>query len=152
MPSRKLITRVLDSVFHPALRTHQLHPIPASLVAYSNSSNPFTDSPHITTFDNIIWKVFKKTLKTSLISNDAALKEVHNCIPNNNEERFKRINPYIHAYWRDLHVRSGCVCIDEKIAIPIVLWKTLLKTYMLVTRVWYVWPLINGGHSWIGNW
>ena len=33
----------------------------------------------------------------------------------------KKFNPYIHSYWRDLHVRSGCVRIDEKITIPIVL-------------------------------
>ena len=33
----------------------------------------------------------------------------------------KKLNPYIHSFWRDLHVRSVCVSIDEKKAIPIFL-------------------------------
>ena len=49
------------------------------------------------------------------------LKEVRDCILTNNESRLKSLNPYIHSYWKDLHVRSGCVCIDEKVAIPNVL-------------------------------
>ena len=28
------------------------------------------------------------------------------------------VNPYLFSYWRDLHVRSGCVCVDERLAIP----------------------------------
>ena len=40
----------------------------------------------------------------------------------NNQARLKELNPYIHFY---LHVRSGCVCIDEKVTIPIVLQQGL---------------------------
>ena len=28
------------------------------------------------------------------------------------------MNPYLFSYWRVLHVRSGCVCVDERVAIP----------------------------------
>ena len=57
---------------------------------------------------------------------DAVLKEVRDCILTNNESRLKALNPYIHPYWRDLHVRSGCVCIDEKVAIPNVLREAMI--------------------------
>ena len=26
--------------------------------------------------------------------------------------------PYIHNHWKDLHVKNGCVCVVDKIAIP----------------------------------
>ena len=37
------------------------------------------------------------------------------------------MNPYIHSYWRELHVRSGCVCIDENVAIPNDLREALIE-------------------------
>ena len=53
-----------------------------------------------------------------LTSKDAVLKEVRDCILQNDEQRCKDVNPYMHSYWRDLQFRSGCVCIDERVAIP----------------------------------
>ena len=91
---------------------------PTSPTHSSNASTPLTPSPHVPTFDYIVSKIFSKSLIASLTSKDAVLKEVRDCILTNNEARLKAINPYIHSYWRDLHVRSGCVCIDEKVAIP----------------------------------
>ena len=91
---------------------------PTSPVYSSNASTPLTPSPHVPKFEDILSKIFNKSLIASLTSKDAVLKEVRDCILNNNESRLKALNPYIHSYWRDLHVRSGCVCIDEKVAIP----------------------------------
>ena len=34
------------------------------------------------------------------------------------EDRYKQISPYIHTFWKDMHVKNGCVCIDDRIAIP----------------------------------
>ena len=70
----------------------------------------------------------------------------------NNERRLKALNPYIHSYWRDLHVRCGCVCIDETIAIPNVLREALIEDIhsshpgtwgmvCLATHCW--WPYMN---------
>ena len=92
----------------------------------STASTPLTPSPHVPTFDYIVSKIFNKSLIAPLTSKDAVLKEVRDCILTNNESRLKAINPYIHSYWRDLHVRSGCVCVDEKVAIPNVLREALL--------------------------
>ena len=88
----------------------------------------------------------------SLTSKDAVLREVRDCIVKNNESRLKALNPYKHSYWRDLHVRSGCVCIDERVEIPNVLREALiddihsshLGTWGMIcmaTHCW--WPYMN---------
>ena len=103
-----------------------LNTTPTSPTHSSNASTPLTPSPHVPTFEYIVSKIFNKFLIASLTSKDAVLKEVRDCILTNNEIRLKAINPYIHSYWRDLHVRSGCVCIDERVAIPNVLREALI--------------------------
>ena len=49
---------------------------------------------------------------------DSIVKEVGDCVILNDEDRLKNISPYIHSYWRDMSVKHGCLCIDEKMAIP----------------------------------
>ena len=98
---------------------------PTSPALSSNVSTPLTPSPQIPTFDHIVNKIFSKSLIASLTSKDAVLKEVRDCILTNNESCLKELNQYNHSYWRDLHVRSGCVCIDEMVAIPNVLQEAL---------------------------
>ena len=100
---------------------------PTSPTHSSNASTPLTPIPHVPTFDYIVSKILIKTLIASLTSEDAVLKEVQDCILTNNESRLKALNPYIFSYWRDLHVRSGCVCIDEKVAIPNVLREAIIE-------------------------
>ena len=92
----------------------------------SNASTPLTPSPHVPTIDYIVSEIFNKSLIAWLTSKDAVLKEVRDCILTNNESRLKALNPYIHSYWRDFHVRSGCVCIDGKVSIPNVLREALI--------------------------
>ena len=54
----------------------------------------------------------------SLTTKDAILKEIRDCILTENEDRCKQISPYIHSFWKDLHVENGWVCIDDRIALP----------------------------------
>ena len=54
----------------------------------------------------------------SLTSEDAILKDVRDCVNTGNEDRCRQIRPYIHNYWKDLHVKNGCVCVDDRINIP----------------------------------
>ena len=54
----------------------------------------------------------------SLTTKDAILKEIRECILTDNEDRCKQISPYIHSFWKDLSVKNGCVCIDDRIALP----------------------------------
>ena len=63
-------------------------------------------------------KIFSSTLMASLTSKDAILNEIKDCILTENENRCRQISPYIHSFWKDLHVKNGCVCIDDRIAIP----------------------------------
>ena len=93
---------------------------------FSNVSTPLTPSPQVLTFDYIVSKIFNKSVIASYTSKNALLKEVWFCILTNNESPLKALNPYIHSYWRNIHVRSGCVCIDEKVAIPNVFREALI--------------------------
>ena len=54
----------------------------------------------------------------SLTSKDAIAKEVRDCVNNGNEDRCRQISPYIHSYWKDLNMKNGCVCVNDRIAIP----------------------------------
>ena len=98
---------------------------PISPAASSNINTPLTPGQEIPTFDNIIRKIFSKSLIGSLASKDAVQNGVSDCIPTHNETRPKELKPYIRSHWRDLQ-RSGCVCIDVKIAIPNVFWEALI--------------------------
>ena len=100
---------------------------PTSPPLSSNPSTPLTPSPQVPIFDHIIGKIYSKSLIASLTSADAASKEVRDCTLNNNESRLEALNPYIHSYWRDLHVQSGCICIDEMVAIPNILREALVE-------------------------
>ena len=63
-------------------------------------------------------KIFSSTLMASLTSKDAILKEIQFWVLTDNEDSCRQVNPYIHSFWKDLHVKNGCVCIDDRIAIP----------------------------------
>ena len=99
---------------------------PTSPALSSNVSTSLTPSPQIPTFDHIVNKILSKSLIASLTSKDTDLKKVRDCILTNNGSRLKALNPYIDSYWRDLHVRSGCVCADKKVAISNVLREALV--------------------------
>ena len=100
---------------------------PRSSSSHSNLSTPLTDSPQVMSFERVVGKVFSKGLIASLTSKDAVLKEVRDCIIRGDEERLKALNTYLHSYWRDLHVTGGCVCMDEKVAIPNALKDALIE-------------------------
>ena len=69
-------------------------------------------------FTETLNKVFSKKFLAILTGIDAILKEVRDCVLRNDPDRFQEICPYLFSYWRDLSVKHGCVCLDERIAIP----------------------------------
>ena len=69
-------------------------------------------------FTETLNKVFSKKFLAILTGKDAILKKVRDCVIRNNAERLQEISPYLFSYWRDLSVKHGCVCLDERIAIP----------------------------------
>ena len=61
------------------------------------------------------------------MSKYAVLKKVRDCIIQDDKERLKQLNPYLHSYWQDLHVSDGCICMEEKVAIPNALEDALIE-------------------------
>ena len=81
-------------------------------------TSPSTDDLYTDAFNFSLSKTFSSTLMASLTTKDAIFKEIRDCILTENEDQCKQISPYIHSFWKDLHVKNGCLCIDETIAIP----------------------------------
>ena len=81
-------------------------------------TSPSTDDLYTDAFNFALAKIFSSTLMASLTSKDAIRKEIRDCVLTDNEDRCRQISTYIHSFWKDLHVNNGCVCIDDRIAIP----------------------------------
>ena len=60
-------------------------------------------------------KIFSKKLLAILTGKDAILKEFRDCVLRDDPDRLKEIRPYIFSYCRDLSVKHGCNCSDERI-------------------------------------
>ena len=78
-------------------------------------TSPSTDDLYTNAFQFALSKIFSSTLMASLTSKDATLKEIRDCILTDNEDRCRQISTYIHSFWKDLHDKNGCVCIDDRI-------------------------------------
>ena len=79
-------------------------------------------------FNLSLSKIFRKMLLACLTTKDAILNVVRDCVLTGNEERCKPLrSPYIHRFWQELHAKSGCVCIDDRIAIQQFFQKRLLR-------------------------
>ena len=81
-------------------------------------TSPSTDDLYTDAFNFALSKIFFSTLMASLTTKDATLREVRDCILTENEDRYKQILPYIHSFWKDIHVKKECVFIDDRVAIP----------------------------------
>ena len=79
-------------------------------------------------FENNLPQLFTKVFLAVLTSKDAVLKEVRDCILQGDEQRCKEVNPYLHFYWRDLHVCLECFCVDERVAMPHSIQDTVLES------------------------
>ena len=69
-------------------------------------------------FENNLNHFFMKSFLAVLTSKDAVLIEIRDCLMQDDEARSKEVSHYIHSFWKDLHVKSGCLCVDERVAIP----------------------------------
>ena len=84
----------------------------------ANVATPSSDDLYTDKFNFALSKKFSSNLMASLTSEDAILKDVRDCVNTGNEDRCRQISPYIHNYGRDLQVKIGCVCVDDRINIP----------------------------------
>ena len=81
-------------------------------------TSPSTDDLYTDAFNFALTKIFSSFLMASPTSKNAILKEIRDCVLTENEDKCKQISPYIRSFCKDLHVKNGCVCIDDRIAIP----------------------------------
>ena len=63
-------------------------------------------------------QLFTKSFLAVLTSKDAVLREIRDCVIQDDKARCKEFSTFIHSFWKDLHVKSGCLCVDERVAIP----------------------------------
>ena len=71
-------------------------------------TSPSIDDLYTDAFNFALSKIFSSTLMASLTSKEAILKEIRDCILTENEDGCQQISPYIHTFWKDLHVKNGC--------------------------------------------
>ena len=130
---------------------------PNSAVNSTHFSNEGQNSPNLElseeeVFKNNLTQLFTKGFLAVLTSKDAVLKEVRDCILQNDPQRCKEVNPCLFSYWRDLHVRSGCVCVNERLAIPHSIQDAVLESLhlthpgswgMITLGQYAFWPYIH---------
>ena len=112
-------------------------------------TSPSTDDFYTDAFNFALSEIFSSTLMTS---KDAILKEIRVCILKENEDRFRQISPYIHSLRKDLHDKNGCVCVDDRIAIPNSIRPPMWRQSMQHTQGvggWQIWRHMHGGRTYI---
>ena len=69
-------------------------------------------------FESNLNQLFTKSFLAVLTNKDAVLKEIRDCVLQDDKARCKEVSPYMHSFSKDFHVRFGCLCVDERVAIP----------------------------------
>ena len=57
-------------------------------------------------FENNLTQLFTKGFLAVLTSKDAVIKEVRDCVLQNDSQRCREVNPYMYSYWRDRYWRD----------------------------------------------
>ena len=79
-------------------------------------------------FENNLNQLFTKSFLAVLTSKDAVLKEIRDCVIQDDEARCKEVSPYVHSFWKHLHVKYGCLCVDHRVAIPNFIKEAVLES------------------------
>ena len=102
------------------------HSKPIATTSASNNNTQASSSPENRDiefsreeiFENNLNQLFAKSFLAVLTSKDAVLREIRDCVIQDDEARCKEVSPYVHSFWKDLRVKSGCLCVDQRVAIP----------------------------------
>ena len=72
-----------------------------------------------------------------LTSRDAVLKEIRDCVLQDDEARCKEVVPYINNFWKDLHVKSGCLCVEQRATILHSIENAVIESpHMTLPSIW----------------
>ena len=141
----------------------QSTPIATTSTSHSNtqaSSSPDNQDIELSReeiFENNLNQLFTKSFLAVLTSKDQVLKEIRDCVIQDDEARCKEVSPYVHSFWKDLHVKSGCLCVDQRVAIPNSNKEAVLESiHMTHPGIWGMISLslslnMHGGHTCIGR-
>ena len=66
----------------------------------------------------VLENIFHKNVPAGMKSKDAVSKEIRNFVVVADEERCERLLKCVHSYWKNLNVKNGFLCVDDKVAIP----------------------------------
>ena len=70
--------------------------------------------------------IFNQQLIAAMINRDTVLREIRDCILNNDQDRCKQLSNQIHAKWNNLSVNNGCILVGNKLAIPNILKESVI--------------------------
>ena len=96
--------------------------------------------------------VFNQQLNAAMINRDTVLREIRDCIINEDQALCKFLSKQIDAKWGSLRVNNGCILVDNKLAIPNILKESVLDVlHATHPGAWSMtelgqrlcWPFIN---------
>ena len=106
--------------------TFRTHSTPLATTSTSHSNTQASSSPENhdielsreEIFEKNQNQLFTKSFLAFPTSKETVLKEIRDCVIEDDEARCKEVSPYVHSFWKELHVKSGCLCVDKRVAIP----------------------------------
>ena len=134
-------------------------PVQKTLFSMRNflSPTPKQDDHHSTSTANDqlpkqLDSIFNQHLIAAMINRNTVLREVRDCIINEDQARCKSLSKQIYAKWGSLSVKNGCILVDNKLAIPNILKESVMDVLHsthagalgmteIGQRLW--WPFIN---------
>ena len=126
-----------------------------SIMANKVNSRATTSTPIVSedkkSFSTGLSDLLDADLLTALTSEDSQLGPLRKCILAKDREGFIRLGNYIASFWEDAAVINDCVKIDNRVAIPLCLKKTVLnrlhrthpKQEAMIGAAVYIWSRMH---------
>ena len=68
--------------------------------------------------DSSVRQLLNLKILAALTNRDSILREIRDCIISNDEERYRKLRKQVHAHWKSLSAKNGCIFADNRVAIP----------------------------------
>ena len=81
--------------------------------------------PTFTDLDSNVRQFFTLKFLAALTNRDSILREIRDCFISNDEERCRKLSKHVHAHWKSLGTRNGCIFVESQ-------FQTALKRQLLM--------------------
>ena len=105
----------LSSLSPTCLSNTQNPQVSLSEAPVNNSMSENSSEPSYT---NEIPIVNNFSLRNYLSNRDSILREIRDCIISKEEERCRTLSKQVHAHWKSLSTRNGCIIVDNRVVFP----------------------------------